>query len=354
MCPNGSMAGAVAQALALPSSLDQSTYSHAVGSKSVGWAAGTAAIVDLYPGGLRLHMPAVERVGGGRRGEVFGKSRQARRRQMATMMQLRPAGALFFVTLTLSDEVLRRGWSSQVVAGWVKDKLRALQMRFSRAFHGGWALWSEEWQTRKSGDFRGVLVPHFHLIVGGVQVESLAKDTFTLASSDGGKSSGALRLQSWFKQAWADVCGLDDEHRRRGADVRELDSRRRIFAYVSKYTGKALDQPVDPRTGELIHTGRMWGYWNKSAMPLFEPLRLGVTRSELVALRRLVKRWLRARGGKSSRRFARWLSRSWSGFVVFGFGLDALGGVVGGLHGGQRSDGEGLALLLRVLDLESG
>lgn len=342
MCPNGSMARPEAQASS--GALDKCTYLHAEGK---------IARVELYPGGLRVRVLGLSQVGGGIRGKVFGKSRQARRRQMITMMQLRPVGAVYFVTLTLSDELLRRGYTSQQVAVWLKLKLRALQMRFVRQWPQGWALWGEEWQSRKSGEFLGVLMPHVHLIVGGVGVVGLDRDGYLLAD-DLEKTAAALQLQHWFKENWADVCGLDDQHRRRGADVQELDSRRKVFAYIAKYTGKVLDQPVDAGTGELIHTGRMWGYWNKAAMPLFEAYEWELTRSEFVAFRRLAKRWLKARGGRSSRRYARWVARTFGGMVLFGFGLDALGGVPDGLRGGHRSDGRGFALFLRVLDLESG
>lgn len=296
--------------------------------------------VGLLPGGVQVSGnsgPSGCKVGGGKRGKVRGKSRQSRRRQMMLMAQVRPVGAVYFLTLTLSDEVLQAAGDTQTVLALLKGSSGWLE-RFKKAFlerwPGGVVLWGEELEDRKSGQFRGALMPHFHMIVFNTNPASLETSDEWLHESDLKKSDAALRLQGWAKRTWAAIVGTGGEgHQRRGADVQDLDSRRKIFSYVTKYTGKEQTRPVCPVTGEVLDTGRMWGMWNKEAAGelLCEPIEIIVSGLGLVELKRLLKRWLKARG-KSGQRYGRWLVTNSTGkrFVIFGMGIDD---VAGGLNG---------------------
>lgn len=307
--------------------LDRSTYLPATGEL------GLDCILEVVPDGLRLRylgVPGVQQ-GGGMRGEVCGTSDQSRRRLMVTLAQLRPVGAVFFGTLTYADDTVEAcGGDGAALAVKMERDRDTFLKRLSRRWPGASALWKVEYQDRKSGDFVGVLVPHSHLIIFGMDASALAvPDAYANLRRDAGKSADALLLQGWVKQAWADIVGAGSpEHERRGADVVELDSRRHGYRYIAKYTAKGGALP--------FRTGRTWGVFNRDALPVGPVVQLPVSECEVVQLKRLLKRWLKGRGRSGQRYGARLvtLPRRY-GFWVFGFGLDALGGAAGDLAGGD-------------------
>lgn len=337
------------------SSLDICTYSGNVVS-----ARENEARAVLFPGGLVVHgrYESGRQQGGGRRGVVSGKSRQSRRRQLELMMKVRPDGPGFFMTATLPDAVLAIADSSQGVVDELKRKGGWLDKLLDRVFYrfpGATVLWAVEFKRRLSGQFVGQVMPHIHMIVFGVEPGALPLDGHLLAS-DEGKSDDALRLQGWLKETWAAIVGSGDEkHERRGADVVELDSRRKVFTYVAKYTGKEWGAVVDTVTGEVIHTGRMWGIAHgraakdASGQPyvMHPGVAVGIADDEMASVKRLVKRWLKARG-RGAANYAAWLVSPGAykkRFTVFGFlGLDDLVGA--GLYGGDDK-----AAILRFFDV---
>lgn len=262
---------------------------------------------------------------------------------MEFLMRIRPAGAVQFVTLTVSDVHVRVCLERGGLSGLHADFARAMELmgkRFERRFSDGAASWGKEVQDRKSGDFVGTLVPHAHLLA--FQCDSDGDPDGHLLPGEqarSGKTEAALRLQAWFKtnwsEVWAHITGVSDpEHERRGADVVELSTRKAIVNYVSKYMSKSEAVVVDA-DGSVVTTGRWWGYWGKGKLPLHPGIVLHLSDSEVINLRRLVKRWLKARGraqraGRASRsalEFARRLccQRVCDGFVVFGLGIELLG-----------------------------
>lgn len=316
--------------------LDRGTYLPAGGEL------GLDCLLEVVPDGLRLRYPGVPGVqrGGGLRGEVCGTSDASRRRLMMTLASLRPQGPVYFVTLTYADDTVAScGADSAVLAVKMERDRDAFLKRLARRWPAASALWKVEYQDRKSGAFVGVLVPHAHLIIFGMDGAALTvPDGYANLWRDAGKSANALLLQGWVKAAWADVVGAGSpEHERRGADVVELDSRRHGYSYIAKYTAKGAALP--------FRTGRTWGVFNRDALPVGPVVQLPVTEAEAVQLKRLLKRWLKGRG-KSGQRYGRRLvtmPRGY-GFWVFGFGLDALGGAAGVMTGGDD------AAALRVLE----
>lgn len=309
-------------------------------------AAGSYRMAILYPGGLKVFgLAGVGRPVRSRspRGRIVRKSERSRRRQMEFLMRIRPAGVVQFVTLTVSDAHVRVSLERGGLSGLHADFARAMELmgkRFERRFRLGSASWNKEIQDRKSGDFIGTLVPHAHLLAFQCEADGEA-DRHLLPGEQArsGKTEAALRLQAWFKSAWSEVwahiTGVSDaEHERRGADVVELSTRKAIVNYVSKYMGKSQGVVVDAE-GSIVTTGRWWGYWGKANLPLHPGIVLHLSDNEVVNLRRLVKRWLKARGraqraGRASRSaldFARRLccQRVCDGFVVFGLGIELLG-----------------------------
>lgn len=320
--------------------LDRGTYLPALGGD------GFECVLEVGADMMRLdYLVPGELRGGGVRGQVRGFSDQSRRRLMRLMAQLRPRGPVFFVTLTYADDTVAEcGADAELLALKMERDRDTFFKRLYRRWPGASALWKLEFQVRKSGDFVGSLVPHLHLILFGVEPSVLlsSRDVYASLRRDAAKSADALLLQGWVKASWAGVVASgSSEHRRRGADVVELDSRRRAYSYIAKYAAKSLD--VDFRTG------RMWGVFNRAALPLGPVVRLLLNESEVVQLKRFLKRWLRGRG-RSGCRYGRWLVNRprGFGFVLLGLGLDALGGAAGVL--GVGDDGRALVMLERLAE----
>lgn len=301
----------------------------------------------LYPGGVKVNGRYQSRSGaagggGGRRGVVSGKSRQSRRRQLEMLMKIRPATETYFVTLTNPDDVLDRCGSVQGVYDDFNRNLDTLERRFYREFPGASLMWAKEEKPRLSGEHVGQIFPHAHMLAFNVYPDLLPMDD-DLLPGDENKTDNALRLQRWFKDNWADIVASNDEnHRRRGADVQDINSRKKAFGYITKYMGKSVGAVYDRETGEVIKTGRMWGMSHgplakdADGQPkvLHPGVNVGIADTEMPNLKRLVKRWLKAIGQKSGNkrgeRYGQWLAsrsaykKSWS---VFGFlGLDDLTG----------------------------
>lgn len=320
---------------AMPS-LDRGTYSAVEGGL------GQVGEMIFYPDGVEVVYPVGHGAdgaqrGGGIRGRCRGRSRKSRRRMMRMMARLRPAGQVYFVGLNYPDAAWRGmvGDYEAMAAKFSRD-LEVFFKRVERIFPDGSAMWGRDWQERKSGEFVGALTPHGHLIMFGLdpRVLDYAPDVKREAK-DYEKSVAALVVQAWVKQIWYEIVGADDvRHSWRGADVVELDSRRKAFTYVSKYVAK-VDAGVDA-DGEVMFTGRTWGYWNRDKLPLHPGIRVPITECEDVQFRRIAKRMLKGRG-KSAERYGRWLARQKLGtsYTVFGVGLDALGGAAGDMRGGD-------------------
>jgi hypothetical protein len=85
----------------------------------------------------------------------------------------------------------------------------------------------------------------------------------------------------------------------------------KFMRYCSKYLTKDGRQ-IDPSTGEVIATGRIWGHWGEVDTSVLA--RMEFSRHTMVQLCRRLRRW-----GKSSKYISR-LSDKWSGFLLWGDG----------------------------------
>lgn len=273
--------------------------------------------VTLFPDMIEIHQPARpsedhDHSGGGTRGQITEFSAASRLRLLRLMCQLRPGKQdIYFFTLTYSDDYTNDG---QV---WKRDLDRFLD-RLSYHFPASWCLWRMEFQTRKSGDRLGEIAPHFHILVGGLDL-SIIEDQpdFALTERDCRKNENTLRLQAWVKRNWF-ACNhvSDPAAARRGADVEFLETRKKAFIYVSKYAAKLETLP-----GCAANIGRIWG--KRGALPLVTGINIPLTLGEVVQLKRLVRAWMKSRG-KSGRKFAKKLARrsEWSLMTIFGLGSD--------------------------------
>lgn len=174
--------------------------------------------------------------GGGQRGSVQGFSEQSRRRLLQTIGCVRRDVPLpMFVTLTYPD-----CFPSPAQA---KKNLEAFRQRLKRAFPGVGAIWKLEPQERGA--------PHFHLLVWGVECESLFE--FTV-------------------QAWFEIAGQGDInhllfHRGRLGNrpcVEPVRTWKGVWFYAAKYLGKTFE------IENWKWPGRFWGIINRECIPFGE------------------------------------------------------------------------------------
>lgn len=213
-----------------------------------------------------------ERKGGGTRGIVRGFSRASRKRMIEFMASVRNTGSMLFLTMTFDDSVIIR----------LDDELTAMfeafRHRFERQYPGWRALWRKEYQDRKSGDYAGLFVPHFHLIIF-TGVDYAKHEQSTLAEE----------FRAWGAEAWQEITGTTDpNHLIYGFDVSPVRSRKHAYSYVGKYVAKQEDNGIEG--------GRRWGRVGKFDTSVSETFR--IDEDEYIVFRRLIKRWLRNRAGK--------------------------------------------------------
>lgn len=226
------------------------------------------------------------------RGTIKGFSRASRKRMIEFMAKVRQPGAMLFLTMTYDDTSLQREDLD------FKAEFEAFRRRFERAYPNWRALWRTELETRKSGALQGLDVPHYHMIV----FTGMALDTVE-------HEAVAETFQGWGVPVWQEITSSHDEnHLIYGYHVTPVRSRKHAYSYVSKYVGKCAND-----THEI---GRRWGRIGKFDTSESETFHL--SDNEMIEFRRLIRKWLKGRNTRYSKRFAR--QSSHLGFTVFGLG----------------------------------
>jgi hypothetical protein len=103
-----------------------------------------------------------------KRGQCKGFSFSSRRRMLGRINEESVNASMpCFVTLTFSDAVFRDDAAG--FAKMAKLCIDTLFKRLRRVAPSACGFWRLEWQSRKSGEHEGKLVPHFHLMVWGLE-----------------------------------------------------------------------------------------------------------------------------------------------------------------------------------------
>jgi hypothetical protein len=177
-----------------------------------------------------------------------------------------------FLTLTWSDNVLPADGHE------AKRLLDAFGKRYKRAFPGGWFIWKEEIKRRKMGACRGLLVPHYHLIVGG---HGLSQSGFW----------------GWAIVNWMAV--NDNENPDawlHGVKFRETyGGYRGVSSYLAKYMGKRVEREIAEEYG---WHGRCWGIVGRENMPWAVENESEIDQKQAVQLKRLSRAWLKSKGAR--------------------------------------------------------
>jgi len=263
----------------------------------------------------------------GKRGFVMHFSDSSRRRMMDLLAKMDYSQVPLWVDLTYPDHF---PVSCEV---W-KGHLEAFFKRLKRRFRNASAIWKLEFQTRKSGENKGKIAPHFHLLLWGVPwefefraetgksyrvVENCPAPIVwrTDVLKDGKFASAKLALtdeiREWVRRNWFDVVASGEfKHYKAGTRVDQLHSRQGAFSYASKkYVAKKSQ--VEKLN---LKTGRYWGVFNRKELPLGRRQCIRLTARQAVQLRRFIRRHRRANTKPENRR---WLRKGSSSNAAKGF-----------------------------------
>lgn len=261
---------------------------------------------------------------GGIRGDIVGFSAASRKRLIEFMAAVRYETQLIFATLTYPDQ-----FPVDDPETWHRH-FEAFRRRFERS-HPNWrCVWRMELKTRKSGDYRGFVAPHWHLMIF-TDVKSEPNIKVIKVESNGklvDKTTSALSelFQEWCQIAWSEIVDSPDErHKAHGAFAVAVRNRRHAYKYISKYVAK--------EDSDKLAVGRRWGRIGSFDMSASRITTL--TRRQYIEFKRLVRRWLKARtpipkrdGSQFYKRMSR--QKVTQGCTVFGLG--------DGLLSGQRDE----------------
>lgn len=164
---------------------------------------------------------------------------QARRRMMRFVAQIDwgKVDRGMMVTLTYPDEVAHNDKEK-------RNKERYLFLRYLENYlqSNVCGLWRVEWKPRQSGERKGELLPHIHIVIIGVKF--IPYELFRV----------------WWKACikCTDVPMVN---------VTQFKKAKKAALYVSKYVAKGIDPAVNLDKVTYLNSGRHWGYVRKAGIP---------------------------------------------------------------------------------------
>lgn len=253
----------------------------------------------VYADMVRVHVPGGDVPdwwgrGVATRGQVTEFSDKSRHRMQKKLAKARGLEWGVFATLTYPDNFPKEP------DRWHRD-IKVLIQRLRRLTWQTYGMWRLELKPRLSGEYEGWLAPHFHLLI-------FPKNTLN-------KPKLAV-LRRWLRMAWYDVAHDGDKHQgSAGTQFDNINSRKHAVYYCSKYIGK-----VEGSYSIIANVGRHWGTFGE--WDLSEFIRVWLSPSQLVNFKRMVRKWLCAKGTNASRSYSKKLSRAPPsiGLSIFGLG----------------------------------
>lgn len=206
------------------------------------------------------------------------------------MAQMRNVGTGYFVHLTFPGKI---DFPARFVVTKqsAKSALAALRKRLAREMPLSGGIWRMELKRRKSGASEGLICPHFHVMIFGVD-QYMTKKQF----------------RTWIAKAWNEIVDpLDEDHFKSSTRTDLIVNRRHAMSYASKYSAKTGDDTDED--GKLW--GRRWGtFGNVDRSPV---IIINTTPEKLVGVRREIRKFLEGRN-KAAWNFA-WNNKKTVGLV---------------------------------------
>lgn len=154
-----------------------------------------------------------------------------------------------FITLTYPDAALPKSARGQSIH--LHSFVRAMEKELGKKVS---VIWRIEWEERKTGQHKGKVAPHFHLIV------------FQTAYMDHGRVNDLWRATIGYKA----YCRTE---------VKGMENERQTGYYVAKYCAKVSGDCSLVNAAYLSNRGRHWGVLRKGLLPVHDlhELRSGTT-----------------------------------------------------------------------------
>lgn len=231
--------------------------------------------------------------GGGLRGQIVGFSAASRKRLIEFMASVRYDTQLVFLTVTYPDR-----FPVDDIETW-NGHLEAFRRRFERRYPLYRGIWRKELKERKSGEFKGMLAPHWHFIVF-TDISGTPQIEIEMIESHGKLiertvSPVSKMIEKWAKRAWFEIVDSGDEkHAQHGAFAVAIRNRRHAYKYISKYVAK--------EDSDGFAVGRRWGRFGDFDTTASRTAIM--SQQEYVEFKRLVRRWLKARDRASEKKAA--------------------------------------------------
>lgn len=146
-------------------------------------------------------------------------------------------------------------------------------------------VWKKEFTDRKSGQLKGLDVPHYHIILTGLSLKQEKDWQLTC-------------IKILYK--WVKIIGSKDNnavvvacHKK---SFRKIESSKQAISYIGKYFSKTNE--VQDESGDVISIGRAWGYARSLKDQIPDPHHLYLNRSQSVKFRRFMRRYKKLKPNK--------------------------------------------------------
>lgn len=199
---------------------------------------------------------------GGVRGAIISFSSGSRRRLMRMIASIERQHRPTFITLTYPDLF------EQDIDVWKRD-IDVMGKRLARKMPQAAFIWRIEFKRRKSGENKGSIAPHFHLLA---------------------YNASFREIREFVPTAWYGVVGsCNREHLSAGSRVERIYSFGGIMRYVGKYISK--DDIFPPGWA-----GRVWGIIGRSNMPFAVRVVISLSEAEGIKMVRFGRKMVGLKG----------------------------------------------------------
>lgn len=211
---------------------------------------------------------------GGVRQPVTQFTPASRRNMLQAMSECRTIGKGEFVHLTFPGMATIPA-KFVVTQESAKLALAAFRKRLVRRLPDVSGIWRLELKKRLTGASKGLIVPHFHVMLFNVNWVDKAET-----------------LREWVARNWNEIIDPSDlKHRQAGTTVDLIVNRRHAMAYASKYTAKSSSNE------DIGLWGRRWGTFGK--IERYPVMVFECPADKLLTMRRDLRKLLNSRAYQS-------------------------------------------------------
>lgn len=224
--------------------------------------------------------------GGGKRNKITVFSAQSRKRLLERVAMYRDSEIGYFITLTYPGH-FRYDWHE------IKYHLTLLRKRIQYYCPNVRCLWRMELKRRKSGESQGEIVPHYHLLLYGIELNRIRK------------------FRYWLHETWSEIANYHDENLPKlRTQCKIIKNHKHAMSYASKYIAK-IDNEEDQGFG------RYWGEFG--TFDTTASIEIYVSLQSFILWKRYIRRWLK---GEKKAKIAKMVARIREdyGLSIFGIG----------------------------------